>query len=149
MSIHIATASDLEDVASLFNDYRIFYQQVDNLQACRDFIRDNLHQHKSKIFLLRDATASALAFCQIYPATCSVAMRPYYYLSDLYVRPEARKAGHARELMSFVADHVKAEGAQRLSLETAHTNLIAQHLYTRLGYQREREFVTFHRLLNG
>lgn len=147
MQIIQGTERDLEVISDLFNDYRIFYEQHSDLPACRAFIRENLKEGRSKIFLLLDDTGQAVAFSQLYPAFCSIAMRPYYYLSDLYVHKAARKNGHARQLMDFLTRHFAREGVQRLTLDTAKTNQIAQHLYESLGYAREETCLTYHRML--
>jgi ribosomal protein S18 acetylase RimI-like enzyme len=149
MQIIQCTERDLDVVSELFNDYRIFYEQESDLLACREFLKENLEKQRSKIFLLIDDSGRAVAFSQLYPAICSIAMKPYYYLSDLYVRKDARQHGHAQFLMSFLADHFSAEGMQRLTLDTATTNKIAQHLYESLGYEREEVYITYHQMLRA
>jgi ribosomal protein S18 acetylase RimI-like enzyme len=49
--------------------------------------------------------------------------------------------------MNYITDHFSREGAQRLTLDTATTNLIAQSLYESLGYEREEVFITYHQML--
>jgi ribosomal protein S18 acetylase RimI-like enzyme len=149
MQVIHCTEEHLDGVAELFNDYRVFYEQPSDLAACRDFLRGNLVSKRSRILLLRDDADRAVAFAQLYPATCSVAMRPYYHLSDLYVPAAARGRGHGRHLMAYITRHVASEGAHRLTLETAGTNRIAQRLYESLGCERDAVFLTYHRLLDG
>lgn len=115
--------------------------------TCRAFIQQNLRQNRSKIFLLLDEQGQAVAFSQLYPAVCSISMRPYYYLSDLYTTPSTRKNGYARHLMNHITEHFTKEGARRLTLDTATTNKIAQGLYESLGYQREAVYITYHQVL--
>lgn len=149
MKIIHATLAQIDVLAALFNDYRIFYEQPDDLPACRAFIEQNLRQHRSTIFLLLDEQEQAIGFSQLYPAICSLSMRPYHYLSDLYVAKSARKNGHARSLMKHITEHFTREGAQRLTLDTAKTNHIAQALYESLGYEREEAYITYHQVLKA
>ncbi|MFT3757800.1 GNAT family N-acetyltransferase [Thauera sp.] len=149
MQITECNETHLEVLAGLFNDYRIFYEQPDDLPAARAFIRQNLVEQRSRLFLLVDDRGEPLAFSQLYPAVCSLAMRPYYYLSDLYVREPFRKKGYARYLMNHLTDVFAREGAQRLTLDTATTNRIAQSLYESLGYEREEVYITYHQLLGS
>ncbi|MFF7107308.1 GNAT family N-acetyltransferase [Pseudomonas sichuanensis] len=138
----------LDAAAQLFNQYRQFYQEADDLPAAQAFLEANLRTGASRIYLLLDDNHEAVAFAQLYPATCSLAMKRFYWLYDLFVAPHARRGGHARYLMNQLIDIFRSEGAQRLSLDTARSNLAAQALYESLGYQAEREFVTYHKRLD-
>lgn len=147
MRVIQCTEAQLDVLSALFNDYRIFYGQSSDEPACRAFIQQNLRQNRSKIFLLLDDQGQAVAFAQPYPAVCSISMRPYCYLSDLYTTQATRKNGYARYLMNHITEHFTQEGAQRLTLDTATTNKIAQGLYESLGYQREEVYITYHQVL--
>lgn len=148
MKMTECTAQDVQCAAALFNAYRMFYEQESDLPACHAFIKDNVENRRSRVFLLFDAAGKALGFAQLYPSYCSISMQPYYYLSDLYVDPSARKKGHARYLMQALTAQFTAEGAQRLTLDTATGNRIAQRLYESLGYRQEQVYITYHRILN-
>lgn len=147
--MHIIECSlkDVEQAAVLFNQYRVFYELPDDLEKSRDFLQSNLHNNLSRIFLVLDNEQNPVAFAQIYPAMCSLAMKRFYWLYDLFVAPHARKAGYARHLMNHLTTLLGAEGADRISLDTATSNKAAQALYESLGYQREGEFVTYHQYL--
>lgn len=147
MEVIECAVQDADHAAQLFNQYRMFYEQPDDLETARAFIRRNIEDRVSRVFLLLDEKQQALAFAQVYPATCSIAMKRFYWLYDLFVDPAARGAGHARQLMNHLTDLLRAEGADRISLDTALTNVVAQGLYESLGYEREGAFVTYHRYL--
>ncbi|WP_110970633.1 GNAT family N-acetyltransferase [Pseudomonas huaxiensis] len=147
MHIIECTLEQLNDAAVLFNQYRIFYELQDDLDKSRDFLRTNLENNRSRIFLVFDDDAQAVAFAQLYPALCSLAMKRFYWLYDLFVAPQARKSGHARQLMNHLTTLLTAEGADRISLDTATSNKAAQALYESLGYQREGVFLTYHKYL--
>jgi len=149
MQVIECNEAQLDILAGLFNDYRIFYEYEDDLPACRHFLEENLRLRRSSMFLLIDDAGNALAFAQCYPATCSLSMRPYQYLSDLYVIHTARQQGHGRKLMQYLRDHFSARGAQRITLDTATTNVTAQRLYEALGYEREQVYITYHQVLEG
>ncbi len=147
MQIIECTLKDLEQAALLFNQYRIFYELPDNLDTARDFLQANLQENRARIFLILDDQGTALAFAQLYPALCSLAMKRFYWLYDLFVAPEARQSGYARHLMNHLTTLLRGEGADRISLDTATSNKAAQALYESLGYVREREFMTYHQYL--
>jgi ribosomal protein S18 acetylase RimI-like enzyme len=59
------------------------------------------------------------------------------YLSDLYVRPEARWLGVAKALMARVSEWGREEGAKVVTLEVLTTNDLARSFYDRLGFEEE------------
>src|SRR5262249_41471287 len=72
------------------------------------------------------------------------------HLSDIYVAPEARRQGAARELIREAATRLRdAEGASVLTLGVQVTNQDAQAAYERLGFQTEslRLFASIEQLL--
>jgi GNAT superfamily N-acetyltransferase len=124
----IAECSDehLPVAAELFNSYRMFYEQASDSPACHTFLKANLEGERSRIFLLFDDAGKAIGFAQL-----------------------CRQQGHARRLMNFISKRMKAEGASRLTLDTATSNRVAQRLYRSLGYEQEQVYVTFHQHLQA
>jgi ribosomal protein S18 acetylase RimI-like enzyme len=57
------------------------------------------------------------------------------HLTDLYVRPRARRQGHAKALIAAVAEAVRPLGADQLSLDVQPSNTAAMELYARLGFR--------------
>ena len=53
MKIERATlTTHLNDVSSLFNDYRVFYEQPSDINGAKSFIKDRLNNKDSIIFIL-------------------------------------------------------------------------------------------------
>ncbi|MCQ9426896.1 hypothetical protein NRB16_25625 [Pseudomonas sp. LJDD11] len=90
MEVIECAVKDSDSAAHLFNQYRIFYQQPDDLETARAFIRRNIEDRVSRVFLLLDEDQKALAFAQVYPATCSIAMKRFYWFYDLLFDPAVR-----------------------------------------------------------
>ena len=139
MGIREATLNDVEAISPLFNAYRVFYEQTSDLDGAAQCLKENLSCQRSHVFVFED-TEMLLGFTQLYPAFCSVEMRPFFVLYDLYVVPIARAAGIGTSLLRFAHDWAKARGAFRVDLETAHTNVTAQSVYEALGYELDTEF---------
>lgn len=139
MRIRTAKESDVPLVAPLFNAYREFYGQNSDLDGARDCISNNLTLERSMIFLC-EASDTVVGFTQLYPAFCSVEMRPFYVLYDLFVMPNHRTKGMGTALLNHAHVWAKSQGAFRVVLETAHTNTTAQSVYEGLGYELETEF---------
>jgi ribosomal protein S18 acetylase RimI-like enzyme len=148
--IRAATLADLADVTRLYIAYRVFYGEPPREDAAREFIRDRIHRDAGEYFLAWHPDhlhAQPVAFMHLMPSTNTLAMRPLWFLEDLYVEPSARKQGIAASLLRHAEEFARAGGAERLTLATAHDNQAAQSLYRKLGYVREDHFWYFHRLL--
>ena len=142
VTVRLATEADLDVVAVLFDDYRQFYGRPAEADTCRAFMAERL-TGSDAVVLLAEASAVAVGFAQLYPLFSSVAARRIWLLNDLFVRPDARRAGVGRTLLDAARRHAVATGAARLELATAHTNAEAQRLYESAGYVRDTVFVRY------
>jgi len=141
-AIRLAEARDLDQLAELFDQYRQFYECPPDLGAAKNWLAENLERGRSTLFAA-DNGSQLLGFTQLYPALCSVDLVDYFVLYDLYVIEAARRQGIARALMNAASDWAKAQGADRLDLETARDNAPGQALYRDLGYERDEVFLKF------
>ena len=139
-TITLANASHLDELARLFNLYRIFYEQKDDLDRAYDFIKARLVNQQSIVFVAEDDPDQLSGFVQLYPSFCSVSTIPILILYDLYVDQNHRGKGIGRLLMNQASKHAKDNGFKRLELSTAITNVIGQSLYESLNYQRDKDF---------
>ena len=141
-AIRLAEARDLDQLAELFDQYRQFYECPPDLGAAKNWLAENLERGRSTLFAA-DNGSQLLGFTQLYPALCSVDLVDYFVLYDLYVIEAARRQGIARALMNTASEWAKAQGADRLDLETARDNAPGQALYTDLGYELDEVFLKF------
>ena len=139
MSTRQATVGDLDAMSPLFDAYRVFYEERSDLDAAQAFLEENLLHERSSVFVFEE-NGHVVGFTQLYPALCSVSMKPFYVLYDLYVVPEARAHGIGTALLRHAHTWARAKGAFRVDLETAHTNTTAQSIYEAVGYELDTEF---------
>ena len=139
ISIREAQSTDLDELARLFDGYRQFYECEPDLVGASAWMTANFNEQRSTVFVSEDGDALT-GFTQLYPALCSVDMQPFYVLYDLFVDPGRRRAGIGRALMKTAADWARIQGACRIDLETAHSNVIGQGLYESLGYEQDLVF---------
>ncbi|WP_234400152.1 hypothetical protein [Shewanella marina] len=88
-----ASLNELIEIAPLFNEYRQFYQQADDLSLAVNFIRQRLEHHQSVILLARTAAGKPVGFTQLYPSFSSVSAQSIWILNDLYVSDNCRGLG--------------------------------------------------------
>jgi ribosomal protein S18 acetylase RimI-like enzyme len=143
IAIRRAAASDVDHVAPLFDAYRQFYRQPSDLDLARRYLADRLAAGESVILVAETsgtAAPEACGFTQLYPLFSSIACRPVWILSDLFVARAFRRGGVGRQLMESAHVFARQTGAATVELDTAHTNTSAQALYESLGYRRDQEF---------
>ena len=139
MQIRLAEKSDVPEIVPLFNAYREFYGEKSDLDGDNACITENLALGRSTIFVC-DVANSTVGFTQLYPAFCSVEMKPFYVLYDLFVAPKSRRIGAGSALLSHAHAWAASQGAFQVVLETAHTNQKAQSVYENIGYALDTEF---------
>lgn len=147
MLTRLATISDLEFVASLFDAYRQFYAQTPDLALATRFIRERMENRESVILLASNAAQQVVGFCQLYPSFCSVEAKPIYALYDLFVVPEARRTGAGRVLLLAAEQLAREHGKARMDLTTAKTNVAAQAAYESLGWVRDEVFYAYSKVV--
>lgn len=140
-SIYRADTSHLEVLVPLFDAYRVFYRQPSNRGAARAFLEKRLAQQDTVIFLAD--MAGPVGFTQLFPSFSSVSMKRLWILNDLFVMPEARRAGVAAALLVRARQHAFDTQAKGLVLSTETGNTSAQAVYEALGWERDEAFYTY------
>lgn len=132
-----ATITDLNDVAVLFNNYRIFYGQSSDLEGAKAFIKERMEQNESTIFLAKSNDGLPAGFVQLYPIFSSVGMKRKWLLNDLFVAEEYRRHGVGKSLMTQAKEFAVETNTAGILLETSKDNVKAQALYESAGYEKE------------
>lgn len=147
MEVYQATIEDLNEVAHLFNLYRIFYQQTSDLEGAKTFLKNRLESKDSVIFIVKNKGAS-VGFTQLYPTFSSISMKTAWILNDLYVDAAARNQGIGEMLLKKAKDYAVKTGAKSICLSTALDNVSAQRLYEKNGFKRDTQFYQYECSLN-
>lgn len=157
--IRRAELGDVNKVAQLFNGYRMFYDQLTDLNGANEYIRERMERNESVILIAelevntdkseeRSLTDKPISselggFIQLYPSFSSVSMRPIWVLNDLYVHADHRQKGIARKLLQAARRLGDESGAVRIVLSTAISNKKAQALYESEGYTLDTDFMYY------
>lgn len=137
LTIVRANENHIEEVASLFDQYRVFYKQESNKKAASQFLRKRIKNKESIIFIayLDDV---AVGFTQLYTSFSSVSLKAIFILNDLYVSASQRGKGIGEALLNATKELCKDKKYKGLALETGIENL-AQELYEKLGWKKDTE----------
>jgi ribosomal protein S18 acetylase RimI-like enzyme len=139
LTIKQAGLNDVEALVPLFDSYRLFYEQGSDVDLARSFLTARLTAQDSVIFIASLAD-QVIGFTQLYPSFSSTRAARIYVLNDLYVASDARRSGAGAALLDAAKAFGAEEGAARLTLSTAHSNVTAQSLYERNGWVQDSDF---------
>lgn len=143
LSIITATLDHIEDLAPLFDAYRVFYKQPSDLERSRTFLRERMYLGESVVFLAY-LEGAAVGFMQLYPSFSSTTMKRLWILNDLFVIADRRGQRIGEQLIKRAAEFARSFGATKLELATQTTNVSGQKLYERVGFVRDTEFYTYY-----
>jgi len=135
MTTRQASIQDIDQLAILFAECRVFYQQSFDPETAKQFLLERIIIQDSMIFIAMEDGKYA-GFDQLYPSFSSVGMNKIWILNDLFVAPGHRQKGIARALINHVLGYSKETGRKKVVLSTAYHNFNAQKLYEKLGFSR-------------
>lgn len=131
--IRSANEKDVDELAGLFNDYRIFYQKEPDIEGGKKFISERIASNESQIFVAEDKGV-LVGFVQLYPLFSSTRMKRLWLLNDLFVVPAFRSKGISVALLDRCKELCHQTGSCGMILETAKENIVANKLYKRTGF---------------
>lgn len=147
MKVTRAQLSEVSQAAPLFAAYREFYGEPYDLEAASSFLASRLARDESIVLLAQDDDGRSVGFTQIYPAFSSTRLAPIWILNDLFVAEDARGSGAVDVLLDTAATLAVEAGAIAIELSTAHTNLRAQAVYDRHGYEVDTKYKSYEKSL--
>lgn len=136
MEIVRATMNELEDITTLFDEYRQFYGKESDVESAKAFLQLRLTLNESILFLaVQDGRA--IGFAQLYPTFSSIGLQRAFILNDLYVMEDARGTGAGKALTEKVFQYCQEQHARYVTLQTAPDNVNARGLYEKLGMEQD------------
>jgi GNAT superfamily N-acetyltransferase len=144
ITVRQATYADLEELAELFDRYRVFQGQESDLPAARTFLRARFDHGESVVFMAHDSS-TPLGFAQLYPSYSSTSLARVFILNDLFVREQGRRKGVASKLLAALEGYAWSHGAARVTLNVARDNTAGQELYEAQGWSKDAQYFMYHR----
>ena len=93
MRIRTAFIEDLDQLVTLFEEYRAFYHKPAQPEVAREFLRNRMNNKESVIYVAELKNKSLAGFVQLYPYFSSTNLKRLWLLNDLYVNPNYRGQG--------------------------------------------------------
>ena len=135
---HAATGN-INELAVLFDQYRVFYQKATDVSAAAKFLTERIDANESVIYVAFDDRNVMTGFTQLYPLFSSTRMKRLWLLNDLFVDSNHRGKGISIALIERAKEHARQTGACGLMLETAKTNEIGNNLYPHAGFTLDKD----------
>ncbi len=132
--IRKATITDVQQLAELFDQYRIFYHKNSDIPAAEKFLTERIKNNDSEIFVA-EYEGKLIGFVQLYPLFSSTRMKRYWLLNDLYVHENQRGKGYSKDLIEEAKQMAKSTDACGILLETGKSNDIGNKLYPACGFK--------------
>jgi GNAT superfamily N-acetyltransferase len=133
-SVRLMESSDITDVASLFDSYRVFYHKSSDLQQAVIYLKNLYDNRESVVYVAISPENKIVGFEQLYPLFSSLRMNKMWLLNDLFVEKSFRGCGISKLLIRQAQSHCLETSACGLSLETDKSNVIANNLYMVTGF---------------
>jgi len=126
----------------LFDAYAAFYKTSASVEA-KDAVWDWIFAEVPDFWcdLAVDDTGQVVGMVQYQLMHRSLSGQKVCYLSDLYVRPDARGAGVGRSLIDHVLGSARARGIGNVRWLTQEFNYAGRRLYDR--YQPKSDFILY------
>ena len=134
-SIRRITTTEITDIISLFDGYRVFYKMESDTDAAAKFLNERITKDESIIFAAYEGN-KAIGFVQLYYTFSSVSLQKSLILNDLFVDANYRGASVGEQLLLKAQEFCKKNNFKGLALETAIDNP-AQKLYEKLGWVKD------------
>lgn len=138
MEVRRATLADIDSLAELFDQYRVFYEKSSDLAAAKKFLHDRISADESVVIVATEGNVMT-GFTQLYPLFSSTRMKRLWLLNDLFVNSRFRGKGISILLIERAKQHCRDTGTCALTLETAKSNLIGNSLYPRTDFVLDEE----------
>lgn len=143
--IRKATIEDLDQLTIMFDKYLVFYKRPSNLKNQKSFLKERIENNEAIIYIAFDDEINdkAVGFTLIYPTFSSLLLNKILILNDLYVDPSTRKSGVGEKLINQTVELARELGVTLIRLRTAKNNVIAQSLYLKTGFIRDKFSYTY------
>jgi GNAT superfamily N-acetyltransferase len=142
--IRPATPEDVPVLLSLIRELAEYERLLHEVVATEEGLRESLFGPRPFAeAVLASRGAEPLGFALFFHNYSTFLGRPGLYLEDLYVRPEARRLGIGRRLLSHVAHIAEERGCGRLEWSVLDWNEPSIRFYRSLGAVPMNDWTVF------
>lgn len=146
ITVRPATAADAEVFLSLV-DALADYEKLDRPapDARERLLKDGFGPESERRFqpYIAELDGTPVAYAITFETYSSFLARPTLYLEDVFVLPEARRAGVGRAIFRTLAREAVRRGCGRMEWAVLDWNQLAIDFYEKMGARRMGEWYTY------
>jgi len=143
-SIRPATAEDVPLILQFINDLADYEKLSDMVVATEELLRETLFGERTVAeVVIGYEGEQAAAFALFFHNYSTFLARPGIYLEDLFVKPEFRRKGYGKRLLTYLAGLAVERKCGRLEWSVLDWNTPAIDFYKSLGAIPMEEWTTF------
>ena len=130
---------DIDVLSTMFDEYRRFYKQPSDIEACREFLSERIKTNQSVAYIayLEERPAG---FVHLYPTFSSIYLKRIWILNDLFVHSTARRQGVGFGLIDAAKKLALETNALCIKASTGQSNFAAQQVYESKDFRRDYQF---------
>jgi GNAT superfamily N-acetyltransferase len=134
LQIRTATEADVPLILQFIRDLAEYERSAHEVAATEELLRTTLFGNpRFAEVLIGEDEGAPVAFALFFHNYSTWTAKPGLYLEDLYVKPEARRHGHGRTLLSRLAAIAKERDCARFEWAVLDWNTPAIEFYKSLG----------------
>ncbi len=142
--IRAATVADIHLIVEMIRALAAYEKLTDRVVLDEERLQEHLFgAHPFAEVLLAEEDGEIVGFALFFHNYSTFLGRPGIYLEDLFVRPEYRRRGHGRALLTAVARLAVERGCGRLEWSVLNWNQPAIEFYRSVGAIPLEEWTTF------
>ncbi len=142
--IRAARPEDVPTILQLIHDLATYEHEPDAVRTTAEQLRDALFGEAPSVFAhVADVDGDVVGFALWFRSFSTWEGVHGIYLEDLYVRPDARGAGHGKALLRTLAQHATERGYARVEWSVLTWNTPSIEFYRSLGARPQEEWSTF------
>ena len=134
LHIRQATEDDVPQILQFIRDLAEYERSAHEVAATEELLRSTLFGNpRFAEVLIGEEDGTPVAFALFFHNYSTWTGRPGLYLEDLYVKPEARRKGYGRVLLSRLAAIAKERNCARFEWAVLEWNTPAIEFYRSIG----------------
>ncbi|MFF5185243.1 GNAT family N-acetyltransferase [Streptomyces sp. NPDC000345] len=134
--IRAATVHDVPEIRAMIGELAAYHREVEQVRATEEQLREALFGELPAAYALiaqDDGTAGTVGFALWFPSFSTWTGVRGMHLEDLFVRPEARGAGHGKALLAALAAVCTRSGYERFEWSVLAWNKPTIDFYESIG----------------
>ena len=140
LTIRPVAEDDVEALFGLILELAGYEKLSDDVNGDPEVLRRSLFEERTAEALLAELDGEAVGYAILCGTFSSFECRGGIWIEDIYVRPEARRAGVGRALFAKAAELAVERGFPRVEWAALDWNELALGFYDRLGARRMEEW---------